>query len=86
MVAQIWTAIDPVTEPVIEGSAVSGINRNLLHLEPGRIVGLVGHPGFGLTRVGLSLLAAHAVQAQEIHECYTPYVCSCWFESHEGNF
>lgn len=66
MVAQIWTAIDPATKLTtmpIEGSAVSGINRNLLHLEPGRIVGLVGHPGFGLTRVGLSLLAAQAGQS-----------------------
>lgn len=64
MVAQIWTAIDPMTKPTtmpaIEGNAASEINRNLLRLEPGRIVGLVGHPGFGLTRVGLSLLAAQA--------------------------
>jgi len=34
--------------------------QELLRLEPGRIVGLVGHPGFGLTRVGLSMLAAQA--------------------------
>jgi hypothetical protein len=63
VVAQIWTAIDPVTGPAIEENAVSGINHNLLHLEPGRIIGLVGHPGFGLTRVGLSLLAAQADQS-----------------------
>ena len=56
MVAQIWTAI----EPAMEGSAAPEINQDLLRLEPGRIVGLVGHPGFGLTRVGLSLLAAQA--------------------------
>jgi len=31
-----------------------------LRLEPGRIVGLVGHPGFGLTRLGLAMLASHA--------------------------
>ena len=39
------------------------LNRGLLQLEPGRVVGLVGHPGFGLTRIGLSLLSAHAGRA-----------------------
>lgn len=37
-----------------------GSPADLLDLEPGRIVGLVGHPGFGLTRVGLAMLAARA--------------------------
>ncbi len=64
MVAQIWTAIDPVTESptgsVKEAGTAFEASQDLLHLEPGRIVGLVGHPGFGLTRVGLSMLAAHA--------------------------
>ncbi|MFQ5947461.1 MAG: hypothetical protein ACE5KX_01190 [Acidimicrobiia bacterium] len=31
-----------------------------LFVEPGRVVGLVGPPGFGLTRLGLSLLAVPA--------------------------
>ena len=39
------------------------LKRDLLRLEPGRVVGLIGHPGFGLTRIGLSLLAAHAGKA-----------------------
>jgi hypothetical protein len=56
VVAQIWTAFEPATA----GGAGVELDQNLLHLEPGRIVGLVGHPGFGLTRVGLSLLAAQA--------------------------
>lgn len=29
-------------------------------IEPGRVAGLVGHPGFGLTRIGLTMLAEHA--------------------------
>lgn len=33
----------------------------LLSLQPGRVVGLVGSPGFGLTRVGLSMLAGSAI-------------------------
>jgi hypothetical protein len=31
---------------------------DLLHLQPGRVTGLIGHPGFGLTRVGLVMLAS----------------------------
>ena len=31
-------------------------------LEPGKVVGLVGPPGFGLTRVGLSMLAIAVVE------------------------
>ncbi len=31
-----------------------------LSLEPGKVIGLVGPPGFGLTRVGLSMLAESA--------------------------
>jgi hypothetical protein len=34
--------------------------EDLLALEPGRVTGLVGHPGFGLTRLGLTLLASRA--------------------------
>ncbi len=31
---------------------------DLLTLQPGRVTGLVGHPGFGLTRLGLTMLAS----------------------------
>lgn len=31
--------------------------ENLLTLQPGRVTGLIGHPGFGLTRLGLTMLA-----------------------------
>lgn len=34
---------------------------DLLTLQPGRVVGLVGSPGFGLTRLGLAMLAAPAL-------------------------
>ena len=34
---------------------------DLLTLQPGRVVGLVGSPGFGLTRLGLAMLAAPAI-------------------------
>jgi hypothetical protein len=30
----------------------------LLALQPGRVTGLIGHPGFGLTRLGLTMLAS----------------------------
>ena len=35
---------------------------DLLSLQPGRPVGLIGNPGFGLTRVGLRMLADPAAQ------------------------
>lgn len=31
---------------------------DLLTLQPGRVTGLIGHPGFGLTRLGLVMLAS----------------------------
>jgi hypothetical protein len=31
---------------------------DLLALQPGRVTGLIGHPGFGLTRLGLTMLAS----------------------------
>ena len=34
--------------------------EGLLTLQPGRVVELVGHPGTGLTRLGLKLLAPHS--------------------------
>lgn len=35
-----------------------GASADLLTLQPGRVTGLVGHPGFGLTRLGLTMLAS----------------------------
>lgn len=69
MVAQMGPVIEAGLETGLEADLPAiaprpdGINSELLQLEPGRIVGLVGHPGFGLTRVGLGLLAAHAGRA-----------------------
>lgn len=70
MVAQmgpaIDTSVDVPLQPAVELPQHVMPGRRpteLLRLEPGRIVGLVGHPGFGLTRVGLSLLAATAGRA-----------------------
>ncbi len=31
---------------------------DVLSLQPGRVTGLIGHPGFGLTRMGLTMLAS----------------------------
>lgn len=42
------------------GTAHDDPRGSLLTLEPGRVVGLVGWPGGGLTRLGLSLLAEPA--------------------------
>ncbi len=33
-------------------------STSLLSLQPGRVTGLIGHPGFGLTRLGLVMLAS----------------------------
>ena len=65
MVAQMGPAIETIIEPSLRGviTASSTAKPEVLTLEPGKIVGLVGHPGFGMTRVGLSLLAAHAGKA-----------------------
>jgi len=35
-----------------------GVPPDLLSLQPGRVTGLIGHPGFGLTRLGLVMLAS----------------------------
>ncbi len=32
--------------------------QDLLALQPGRVTGLIGHPGYGLTRLGLTMLAS----------------------------
>ena len=52
----VATASNLEAAPNHTAEAVDG----LLSLAPGRVVGLVGHPGFGLTRVGLALMAAQA--------------------------
>ena len=41
-------------------TALPGNERDVLALQPGRVTELVGAPGTGLTRLGLSLLAAHS--------------------------
>jgi hypothetical protein len=47
-----------LVDGVINGAtAVRSLDAPLLSAEPGRIVGLVGPAGFGLTRLGLSMLA-----------------------------
>jgi len=58
VVAQMGTTVE-LASPITGVPPVEHI-RELLQLEPGRVVGLVGHPGYGLTRVGLSMLAAKA--------------------------
>jgi hypothetical protein len=40
-----------------KGNAAA-FSRDLLALQPGRVTGLIGHPGFGLTRLGLTMLAS----------------------------
>ena len=40
----------------------SSVPSDLLSLQPGRSVGLIGSPGFGLTRLGLTMLAGHATR------------------------
>lgn len=60
MVAQLGPAIrQPKRLELPDSSAYT----ELLALQPGRIIGLIGHPGFGLTRIGLSLLSARAGRA-----------------------
>jgi hypothetical protein len=39
------------------GNAISS-SEDLLTMQPGRVTGLIGHPGFGLTRLGLTMLAS----------------------------
>lgn len=69
MVAQMGPAIEVADAPLLPVQlrnrliAPDAVHHDLLRLEPGRVIGLVGHPGFGLTRIGLSLLAAHAGRA-----------------------
>jgi hypothetical protein len=47
--------------PGVSGRAASGVGvadpEGLLSLRPGEVVGLIGSAGFGLTRLGLSMLA-----------------------------
>ncbi len=50
------TVADAVRLEQFKGNIVAP--ADLLSLQPGRVTGLVGHPGFGLTRLGLTLLAS----------------------------
>ena len=50
---------------VLDGAALDGagpdlLTPDLLTLVPGRVVGLIGSPGLGLTRLGLAMLAGRA--------------------------
>lgn len=63
MVVQVGQAIDAVLDPGLRDHYDRFPDPELLRIEPGRIVGLVGHPGYGLTRTGLSMLAARAGRA-----------------------
>jgi hypothetical protein len=42
----------------LTSSSDQGAPTDLLSLQPGRVTGLIGHPGFGLTRLGLVMLAS----------------------------
>lgn len=42
----------------LEPLATADPTEDLLTLRPGRVTGLIGHPGFGLTRLGLVMLAS----------------------------
>lgn len=46
-----------------------------LRLERGRVIGLIGHPGFGLTRIGLSLLAAHSGNSPIVYVDVRGWLC-----------
>lgn len=56
----------PVSDPTFNGQDRDNHDRGKLHrsgslvLMPGRVVGLVGPPGFGLTRLGLSMVGEYA--------------------------
>jgi hypothetical protein len=45
---------------VVDVDGAAAVPPIVLHAEPGRVVGLVGPPGLGLTRLGLVLLAEAA--------------------------
>ena len=51
-------AADPSASP----QGLSTVLPDLLSLQAGRSVGLIGSPGFGLTRLGLTMLGGHATQ------------------------
>jgi hypothetical protein len=55
----------PLERAVLTSGALSapssdGVAPLVIAAEPGRVLGLIGAPGFGLTRLGLSLLAGPA--------------------------
>lgn len=55
----VATVVAPALEAALPTVSVLSEARHDLSLQPGRIVTLVGPPGSGMTRVGLSLLAEH---------------------------
>ena len=48
---------------------------SLFTLQPGRVVGLIGSPGFGLTRLGLKMLADPAVSGQVAYLDVRGWLC-----------
>jgi hypothetical protein len=51
---------DGATDDVTGERGASPASVDLLSLSPGHVAGLVGVPGYGLTRMGLAMLAGHA--------------------------
>lgn len=59
MVARLETA-DELMAASVAPKLTPKLADDFLRLRPGRVVGLVGNPGYGLTRVGLDMLAGMA--------------------------
>lgn len=51
------------TEGLIKAPLLEGVEEGILKLSPGRVTEMVGEPGSGLTRLGLRMLAEHALAA-----------------------
>ena len=69
MTATIASVGDSVATPV------ASPGRNLLTPEPGRVTGLIGHPGFGMTRIGLTMLARRAVAGPVVYLDARGWLC-----------
>ena len=51
------------------------VERDVLTLEPGRVTGLIGHPGFGLTRIGLTMLARRSAPGPVVYLDARGWLC-----------
>ena len=56
------------------GATIGGTS-DLLSLPPGQVAGLVGLPGYGLTRIGLTMLAGHAHQGPVAYVDVRGWLC-----------